>query len=312
MSLPVIDTDALGIDPLRLVGALREGHRRGIDGFDRSYLSEPRMEGENGFLLWPAWRHGEALGAKVVTIFPDNEAAGAGANIRSLYLLFDGKSGAPLALMTGEAFTRHKTAADSALGADILARRDVRHLVVLGAGAQAATHVAYLRAVRPSIERVTVWNRTAAKAEALADRVPGGRATGDRAGAIAEADIVTCLTAATEPVLEGAWLKPGTHVDLVGGFTPSMRECDDAAILRARVFADHRGLATVHNGDLRDPLDRGVIGADHVLGDLFDLCRGAAAGRTGAAEITLFKNGGGGHLDLMAAMAFLEIGATKR
>ncbi len=306
MTLPLIDTDTLAIDPLRLVEALREGHRRGIDGLDRSYLSEPRPERENGFLLWPAWRHGEALGAKLVTIFPGNEARGAGPNIRSLYLLFDGKDGAPLALMTGESFTRHKTAADSALGADLLARRDVRHLVVLGAGAQAETHVAYLRAVRPSIERVTVWNQTRVKAEALAARISGGASTEDRAGAVAAADIVTCLTAATEPVLEGAWLRPGTHVDLVGGFTPAMRESDDAAILRARVFADHRGLVMAHNGDIRDPFDRGVIGPDHVRGDLFDLCSGKVAGRTDPSEVTLFKNGGGGHLDLMAAMAFHE------
>ncbi|HEX4765472.1 MAG TPA: hypothetical protein VH414_04255 [Lichenihabitans sp.] len=304
MALPVIDTDALDIDPLRLVEALREGHRRGIDGFDRSYLAEPRPEGENGFLLWPAWRHGEALGAKLATIFPGNEKQGAGPNIRSLYLLFDGKTGAPLALMTGEAFTRHKTAADSALGTDLLARQDARHLLVLGAGAQVETHVAYLRAVRPSIDRVTLWNRTAAKADAIAARISGGASTEDRAGAVSEADIVTCLTAANEPVLEGAWLKPGTHVDLVGGFTPAMRECDDAAVLRARVFVDHRGLVMAHNGDIRDPLERGVIGPDHVRGDLFDLCSGRVAGRTDPAEITLFKNGGGGHLDLMAATTF--------
>ena len=121
-----------------------------------------------------------------------------------------------------------------------------------------------------------------------------------------DADIVSCLTASPIPVLEGAWLKAGAHVDLVGGFTPAMRESDDEAILRARIFVDHRGLVTAHCGDISDPLGRGVLRPDDVLGDLFDLCGGRVPGRTSADDITLFKNGGGGHLDLMAAMAFYE------
>ena len=311
-SLPIIDTDALAIEPLRLVEALRRGHCEGVQGLGRSYLGEPRPEGrENGFLVWPAWQHGRALGAKLVTIFPGNEAGGRGANIRSVYLLFDGDGGAPLALMTGESLTRHKTAADSALGASFLARPEARHLAVLGAGAQAEVHVGYLRAIRPSIGRVTIWNRTAAKAQALAallrDQGVDADATESRASAVHEADIVSCLTAATEPVLEGAWLRPGTHVDLVGGFTPAMRESDDAAILRSRIFVDHRALVTANNGDICEPLARGLLAETDIQGDLFDLCAGAILGRRDADDITLFKNGGGGHLDLMVAMAFYEM-----
>ena len=316
-SLPVIDTDRLDIAPVRLVEALRAGHRRQTDGLDRCYLAEPRAGGqENGFLLWPAWQHGTALGAKLVTIFPGNGGAALGPAIRSTYLLFDGRDGAPLALMTGEAFTRHKTAADSALGADILSRVDASHLVVFGAGAQAETHIRYMQDIRPSIERVTIWNRTPGKAEDLAARLrragADARSTTDRAAAVAQADIVSCLTATSEPVLEGAWLRPGTHVDLVGGFTPQMRECDDAAVTKSRIFVDHRGLVLAHAGDIRDPLDRGIISVRDVGGDLFDLCGGSAPGRATRDEITLFKNGGGGHLDLMAALAFYELARSRR
>ena len=311
-SLPVIDTDALAraMDPLTLVERLRLGHRQGVQGLDRSYLVERSGNVERGLLVWPAWQHGRALGAKLVTIFPDNETRGLGPNIRSVYVLFDGVRGAPLAVMTGESSTRFKTAADSALGASYLARKDVRRLVVLGAGAQARTQIRFLRAVRPSVDQVSIWNRTIAKAEDLARdlRAEGldAVATEDRAAAVRGADMVCCVTAAQTPVLEGAWLRPGTHVDLVGGFTPSMRESDDEAILKSRIFVDHRALVSAHCGDICDPLARGVIAPQDIEADLFDLCAGTAEGGRSDADITLFKNGGGGHLDLFAAMAFYE------
>ena len=311
--LPLIDVDEVAstAEPLALVDALRQNHRHGVQGLDRSYLVEQLDQTtERGLLVWPAWQYGRALGAKLATIFPDNEARGLGPNIRSVYVLFDGLDGAPLAILTGESFTRWKTAADLALAATYLAREDASHLVVLGAGAQAHTHVRFLRSVRPSLQRVSIWNCSMAKAEELTGhlRQEGieAAAVEDRAAAVRGADIVSCLTASTIPVLEGAWLRAGAHVDLVGGFTPAMRESDDEAILRARVFVDYRGLVTAHCGDISDPLARGILRPADVLGDLFDLCGGAIPGRTSPAEITLFKNGGGGHLDLMAAMAFYE------
>ena len=311
-SLPVIDTDAIArvLDPLTLVARLRQGHREGVQGLDRSYLVERTGEVERGMLVWPAWQHGRALGAKIVSIFPDNETRGLGPNIRSVYVLFDGADGAPLAVMIGESFTRLKTAADSALGASYLAREDVRHLVVLGAGAQARTQIRFLRAVRPSIDRISIWNRTPTKAEDLALELRregfDAIAADDRAAAVRNADIVSCVTAAQTPVLKGMWLRAGTHLDLVGGFTPLMRECDDEAVLKSRIFVDHHALVSAYCGDICDPMGRGVIRPEAVLGDLFALCRGAVEGRGAADEITMFKNGGGGHLDLMTAMAFYE------
>jgi ornithine cyclodeaminase len=307
----IIDSDAVldSIDPLTIVEALRRGHRQGVDAVDRSLLSEPAGE-TNHFLIWPAWTFGAAAGAKLVTVFPENEARGRGPNIRSVYVLFDGADGRPLCVITGDSFTRYKTAADSALGAAFLARAGAEVLTVIGAGAQAETHIRLLCVACPSIARVLVWNRTAAKAEHLAarlkkagiDAVPSD----DREAAVRQADIVSCLTSAASPVLRGAWLKSGAHVDLVGSFTPAMREADDETMRRGRIFVDSRFWTLKECGDLADPIARGILRETDVVGDLFDLCLERVPGRTTHTEITIFKNGGGGHLDLMVARCLYE------
>ncbi|WP_225765321.1 ornithine cyclodeaminase family protein [Inquilinus sp. Marseille-Q2685] len=305
-----IDADALEVDPLWLVGRLREGHRQGIGTVERLLLEEPGAA--NSLLTWVAWQPGAALGAKLATVFPGNEARAAGPNIRSIVVLFDGQNGRPQAVITGESFTRAKTAADSALGADLLARLDATALAVLGAGAQAETQIRYLLAVRPSIRRVAIWNRTAEKAQALVAslRFPGVEigAIEDAEAAVRQADIVCCVTASRDPVLHGAWLKPGAHVDLVGSFTPEMREADDAAMRRARLFVDTRRFAIGHCGEFTQAIAAGAIAAADVAAELAELCAGAP-GRRSADEITLFKNAGGGHLDLMIAQALYDLAA---
>ena len=305
----VIDSDAIlaALDPLVLVEALRRGHRDGVDRVERVLLSETAPEADDHFLIWPAWQFGAALGAKLVSIFPGNLARGAEPSIHSVYLLFDGADGRPLAVITGESFTRCKTAADSALGAAFLARENAEVLAVIGAGAQAATHIRYLCAVRPSIRRISIWNRTAEKACRLASEcgIPGVVLAGSEnlEQAVRAADIVSCLTSSTEPVLRGVWLTQGAHVDLVGSFTPQMREADDDTMLRGRIFVDSRAFTLQHCGDLTGPIERGVIATSDVQADLFGLCSGRRTGRRTPAEITVFKNGGGGHLDLMVARA---------
>ena len=224
--------------------------RKGVDAAERILLSESNPGHANNLLIWPARKFGAATGAKLVSIFPENETRGFGPNIHSVYVLFDGHDGQPLCVITGESFTRYKTAADSALGASFLARPDCEVLAVAGAGAQAAVHIQLLCAVRPSTRRVFLWNRTFAKAERLAGSL-GLRgvdviAHEDLGEAVRAADIVTCLTSTMSPILQGAWLKPGTHVDLVGSFTPEMREADDETIRRGRLFVDSRRF--VHNG----------------------------------------------------------------
>jgi ornithine cyclodeaminase/alanine dehydrogenase-like protein (mu-crystallin family) len=301
----LIDVDALGdaLDYRDLVEALREGHKAGIDAFERSLISEGAGSAANHLLTLPAWRYGDLLGAKLVTVFPANSPPVP--TIQTVYVLFSGRNGTPLASMSGAAFTLRKTAADSALGADFLARPDVRRMLMVGAGNQAPHQIRAHCAVRPSIARVEVWNRTPEKARAL----PGTlvidgveiAAAADLESAARQADLICCATGATTSLIRGEWLKPGTHLDLVGGFTPQMREADDEAIRRARVFVDSRWFTVDYCGDLTQPIASGVLAAADVAGDLFELASGRRPGRRSAEEITLFKNAGGGHLDLMTA-----------
>ena len=291
-----------------LVEALREGHASPVKEIGRLLLEQKTPAGADHFLIWAAWIEGAAVGAKLITVFPANAGSGH-PPIAAVYVLFDGATGAPVAVLDGTALTLRKTAADSALGADYLARPDCRTLLVVGAGNQAPWQVGAMRAVRPGLARVLVWNRTPAKAAALAAEMAAtgleARAVDDLAAAAAEADLITCVTATRAPVLRGEWLRPGTHVDLVGGFTTEMREADDEAIRRARVFADTRRFTIGVCGDIDAPVRAGLL-AEADIADLFDLAQGRAEGRRGADEITLFKNGGGGHLDLMSARLALS------
>jgi len=253
----------------------------------------------NTFLVMPAWEPGAFAGVKLVTVAPGNSARGLDSVI-GLYVLFDAVTGAPLLSADGSAITLRRTAAASALAARYLARGDARILVMVGAGNLSAHLIEAHRAVRPSIERVLVWNRNRDKAAAVA-AVVGGEVAGDLEAAVGAADIVTCATMSTAPLIKGAWLKPGSHVDLVGGFTPAMREVDDGAVTRARLFVDTRAGALHEAGDLADPLGRGVIGEGDVVADLAELACGRDPGRRSADEITLFKSVGTALEDLAAA-----------
>jgi ornithine cyclodeaminase/alanine dehydrogenase-like protein (mu-crystallin family) len=317
--LPEFDMLTLDCDILakalgfgRLIEALRRGHIDGVDLVERALLTEPGTAGAppNHLLVWPAWRFGGHAGVKMVSVFPANPDVGKPTNA-TVYVLFDGRDGRPLATLTGAALTTMKTAADSALAADHLARRDARVLAVLGAGAQAPWQVAALRTVRPTLDHVLVWNRNAARAEALAaqlraDFAVSAETVADASVAVAAADIVTAVTGSTVPIIEGARLRPGTHVDLVGGFTAAMREADDETIRRGRLWVDTRRFTLADCGDVAGPIAAGVIGPQDIVGDLFELCRGTVPGRRDASEITVYKNAGGGHLDLMTAIAFYE------
>ena len=300
-----IDADRVFLPPLALVEALREGHRGGPGEIGRLLVEA----GSDGALVWAGFRPDLGLAIKTATVFPGNAAFGR-PNIHSLVTLFDGATGVPLAVLHGESFTRMKTAADSALSADLLARPDADSLAVLGAGAQAETQIRFHIAVRPTIRCVRIWNRTTSSAEALARKLSRegilAEAVTDAEDAVRGSAIVSCLTAATTPVLGGAWLAPGTHVDLVGGYTPAMRESDDAVVTRGRLFADSLRFGVETCGDYAIPLAAGTITRNRIEGDLFDLCSGHVAGRRSADEITVCKNGGGGHLDLMAARALYE------
>jgi len=297
------------LDYPSLVEALRELFRRGVDRAERSLLTQPLSDGrQNDWLLLPAWQYGRHMGIKLVSVFPHNTERGID-SIQGLYVLFDGTTGLPLAAIDGAAITLRKTAANSALAATYLAREDAASLLMIGTGALGPHLVRAHCAVRP-IRRVRLWNRTAARAEAAAAELKAElgldvAAITDLEPAIREADIVSCATMATSPLVRGAWLKPGAHVDLVGGFRETMREADDEAIRRSRIFVDARFTAAAHAGDICQPLAAGLI-TDSDITDTFELARGQKPGRQSADEITLFKSGGGGHEDLGTAQHLMS------
>ncbi len=281
-----------------LIESLREQHRLPPAALDDLYLAE----GGEGFLVRAAWQPGHALGVKMATIFPDNTEL---PSVHGIYALFDGTDGSPRAVIDGTWLTWFKTACDSGLGADHLAPGRPARLLMVGAGAMAPHLIAAHLTVRPSIQRVEIWNRTPERAAALADRLDLGRvevqAINDLETGVRSADVISCATMALDPILQGAWLEPGTHVDLVGAYTPAMREADDEAMRKARIYVDSRDTTITEIGELIDPIAGGVITEADVIGDLYQLCQGTAAGRGSDDEVTLFKNGGGGHLDLMTA-----------
>ncbi|MEC8852137.1 MAG: ornithine cyclodeaminase family protein, partial [Pseudomonadota bacterium] len=258
-------------------------------------------------LLMPAWQAGQHIGIKIVTVFPDNSTRGLSAVMAS-YVLLDGETGKPLAFIDGEMLTVRRTAAASALAADYLARDDAHRLTMLGTGALAPHLIEAHASVRP-IDDVRIWGRTPDKAVALADRFKDRfttvEAITDKSAAIAAADIVSCATLSADPLVHGADLGPGTHVDLVGAFRPDLRESDDQVIARGRVFVDTRAGALAEAGDLIQALAAGVAGPEDIQGDLFDLCGGDTPGRQGAAEITVFKSVGTALEDLAAAILTL-------
>ena len=281
-----------------LAEALAEAHRGPEPMVDRSGLHVDENGVRQTYFNLPAWQKGVAMGTKVVTVFPGNRDLPA---VQALYPLFDGTNGAPLAVLDGTALTYRKTAADSALGSKLLSRKDSRVLLMVGAGGLAPYLIAAHRAIRPSITEVLVWNRDRGKAEALA-REAGGAVVTELEGAVRRADIISCATASTVPLVRGAWLKSGAHLDLVGGFTLEMRECDDEAVTRARLFVDSRWFALDQPGDLGDPLRRQVIRREDIEADFFELCRDGYDVKRRDDDITLLKNGGGAHLDLFTAL----------
>jgi len=292
-----------------LIEALREAFRGDLAVPVRHHHTVPQPGSDATLLVMPAWttdgEPGERfLGCKIVTVFPDNAAAGQ-PSLHGQYLLMSGATGAPLALIDARALTAWRTAAASALAATFLARADASHLVMVGAGTLAPHLVRAHAAVRP-ITRVTLWNRTHGHAVSLAFGLAVGgievEIAEDLEAAVREADIVSCATLAAEPIVRGAWLKPGTHVDLVGGFTRKMREADDEAVRRARVYVDTRAGALKEAGDIVIPLRRKVIDKKQIVGDLAELCRGKAKSRTSDKQITLFKSVGTAIEDLAAAM----------
>jgi len=262
-----------------------------------------RLGDAGTLLLMPAWQPGGLLGVKTVNIFPGNGALGL-AGVHASYVLFDARTGQPLATLDGSELTARRTAAASALAASFLARQDASHLLVVGAGRVGSLVCEALRAVRPGITTVSVWNRHRVPALALVEqlRTQGldAAVAPDLQAATARAHIVSCATLSTEPLMRGEWLTPGTHLDLIGSFTPAMREADGLCFARGRVFVDTEE-ALAKSGDVLQAVSEGHFDPARTRATLAQLCRGADAGRTRADEITVFKSVGTALEDLAAA-----------
>ncbi|QFQ87007.1 ornithine cyclodeaminase [Paracoccus kondratievae] len=293
--------DAIGrLKWVDAVEALRHGH------------TLPRAEIRDAFLGPPtgtmmsrsAYIEGLGYGAKTFTVLDGNAARGL-PTVQGAMLVFDHDTGGLLSIVDSPLVTEFKTAADSVLGASLLARADSRHLLIVGAGTVATSLVKAYTAVLSGIERVSIWSRRPEQAQDLVARLEGVNAdliaVTDLRAAAADADIISSATMARQPVILGDWVRPGTHVDLIGAFKADMREADDALMAKGALFVDSRATTLGHIGELMMPIASGAITAGSVLGDLYDLVQSDARRRQSNDEITVFKNGGGAHLDLMIA-----------
>jgi len=292
------------LDYPKLIAALRDAFQAGGEKMPVRQAYEVGMPGLPAHLLtMPAWRRGNAIGVKLVTVVPGNAARNLGA-VSSLFVLFDGVTGVPRAIIDGEAMTNRRTAAASALAASYLAREDASTLLMVGNGHLVPHLIAAHSSVRP-ISRVLIWGRNVAKAEALAAtlRKPGldVQAVPSIDEGLQHADIVSSATTSTVPLILGASVRPGTHVDLVGAFNAGMRESDDALIARSTVYVDTMEGALREAGDLLFPIKSGAFAADSIVGDLFGLTQGLVPVRQDAAQITVFKSVGAALEDLVAA-----------
>ncbi|MBA2547387.1 MAG: ornithine cyclodeaminase family protein [Burkholderiaceae bacterium] len=298
-----------------LADAIAQALRDGVSAPLRHAHSISRND---SLLLMPAWsaRDQGAIGVKLVTVFPGN-AANVGAvdacstpTVNAVYVLFDRHNGAPRAVIDGEALTLRRTAAASLLAARYLAPADVRTVLIVGTG-RLARFMARAHCTGRNVERLLIWGRNPERAQSLAavlraDALPA-EAVDDLQRAVSEAHIISCATTATAPIVYGAWLAPGTHLDLVGGFKRNMREVDDAAVRSARIYVDTYAGALAEAGDIVDPIERGVITRQDIAGELGDLIAGRVDGRRSVGDITLFKSVGTAIEDLAAAQMLLSV-----
>jgi len=303
MSVPFIfKTDLDGVLSWQdAVTALERGH-----GLGRPYLGDLFLNrAEQGFLNRAAWVEGLGIGLKSVTVFPDNpRARDPLPAVQGVFSLFDDRTGALKAQIDGALITYWKTAADSVWGARLLARPEPKSLVIIGAGRVAGSLVEAYSEIFPSLSHIKIYARDPEKAKLFLAQFPAQKDklySVDNLGAeLAAADIVAAATFSQTPVISGTDISPGCHVDLIGAYTPDMREADDKLLQKARLFVDCYDTTVDHIGEIMIPLANSVIERPDILADFYELSAGAA-GRISPDDITVFKNGGGAHLDLMIA-----------
>lgn len=284
------------LDWIALTDALAQGHTQPKVDVKDVFL----CEGANTLLNRSAWIPDMGLAVKCATIFPKNTDLGKPA-IGGVVNLFSGRDGTLEAILDFHLVTKWKTAGDSLLAARKLARPDSRNILIVGAGTVGHTLRAAYSAAFPDAQ-FTIWNRSPAGAEAFCAKYPGTLMAEDLETAVRAADIVTSATMSQTPIIKGDWLQPGQHIDLIGAFRPDMREADDTVLNRGRIFVDSRETTIDHIGELKIPIAAGTIATTDVIADYYQM---NAFTRNDDAEITVFKNGGGAHLDLMTSRYIL-------
>jgi ornithine cyclodeaminase len=281
-----------------LTAALEAGHR-----LPRAEIADIFLyRGKDTLLDRAAWIDGLGSLVKVGTIVPGNTGRGK-PTINGIVNLFDDTTGELKALIDFHLVTKWKTAGDSLLSASRLARKDSRKFLLVGAGTVARSMVEAYRSVWPDAQ-FTIWSRSRATAESM-----GLPVADDLEAAVRAADVICTATLATDPLIKGDWLQPGQHLDLIGAYTPAMREVDDTAMSRARVFVDARATTLHHIGELMSPIASGAITEADVIADFYD--DPTLYTRLSADEITIAKNGGGAHLDLMTATYIAKASANR-
>ncbi|THD73912.1 ornithine cyclodeaminase [Thalassobius vesicularis] len=299
MTIPMIpfDEGEKLLDWMGFIAALEAGHKLPKAEIADTFL----YRGKDTLLNRAAWIDGMGLAVKSATVFPGNPARGLGV-VNGGVSLYSDTDGMLEALVDFHLVTKWKTAGDSLLAATKLARPDSRNILIVGAGTVGRSLRQAYGAAFPDAT-FTIWNRTVANARAMADEFPGMQVATDLETAVRAADIVTSATMSTQPNIKGDWLRPGQHLDLIGAYRPDMREADDTALQRARVFVDSFDTTIGHIGEIEIPLQTGAITRDHLIADYYDI---AKFQRSSDDEITLFKNGGGAHLDLMTSRYILD------
>lgn len=308
MNIPFIGSDELAgrLSWTAIADAMESAHSGARADLGDLFLKR----GDDTLLNRAAWIDKLGMALKTVTIFPQNTSRQPPVpSIHGVVVLFEDTTGTVKALVDGPLVTKWKTAGDSVLGARLLARPDSKRLLVVGSGVVATSLIEAYQEIFPNLEHIDIWSRNFANAEALAKSASTKCAiTAVRSleEGVAEADIVSSATLTKTPIILGDWVQPGTHIDLIGAFRPDMREADNTLLQKAELFVDARE-TTIHEiGELMIPIAEGAISEAHVRGDLYDLCSGAP-GRQSDANITVFKNGGGAHLDLMTANVIHQI-----
>jgi len=315
MKIITADTVNKALSFPKLINGLQKAFTENITVPPRLHfdIENPGATRETTLLMMPAWQAGDVAGIKLVTVAPDNHQYQL-PSIQGTYLLFDVKTGSLKATMDAPTLTAKRTAAASALASKFLSRADSETLLIVGTGTLSSQLIQAHASVRP-IKTVYVWGRNLAKAELICQQVKHldlkCEAIENLKEYVTKADIISCATLSTEPLVFGEWLKEGQHLDMVGAYRPDMREMDDQCLIRSKVFVDNMESALRETGDLAIPIANQIIAAEDIMADLFSLCSGKVLFERKFDDITIFKSVGHALEDLVAAKLVAEFSTNE-